>query len=330
MLTAILAVILFVILILPHEFGHFVVAKSLGVQVNEFAFGMGPAIWKKQRGETTYSVRIFPIGGFCAMEGEDEESDNERAFNNKPAWVRILVLCAGSAMNVLIAVVIMSLLMGYYGAALTTVDQVTEGSPAEAAGLRTGDTILYVDDTEIAEWSDLSPTLADGTEKTVVVERNGEEVTLTMTPVESEGRYIIGVTPKVSHSPVLAVRNGCRASLAMLTTLFDALRQIFTGKASADDLSGPVGMISLVHESQSQGAYFFLYLVAFVSLNLALFNMLPFPALDGGRILFVFIRLITGKAVTDQMEGAVHAAGMILLLTLLVFVTHNDILRLFQ
>ena len=330
MLTAVLAIILFVILILPHEFGHVIVAKSLGVQVNEFAFGMGPAVWQKQGKETLYSVRIFPIGGYCALEGEDEESEHEGAFINKPAWVKILVLCAGSAMNVLIAVVIMSAVMGYYGSATTTIAEVTADSPAAEAGLLAGDRLVSVGDAPIDAWADVTPAIADGKETTVVVIRDGEETSLTVTPEESEGRYIIGITPEVTHNPVSAVRNGVIMSWGMTTSLFDALHQIFTGKVGANDLSGPVGMVSLVHQTSDRGPYFFLYLLSFVSLNLAIFNMLPFPALDGGRILFVIIRLITGKAITDRMEAVVHTAGMILLLLLMVFVTQKDILRLFQ
>ena len=330
MTTAILAVLLFVILILPHEFGHFIVAKALGVQVNEFAFGMGPAIWQKQGKETLYSIRIFPIGGYCALEGDDEDTESEKAFVKKPAWVKILVLLAGSAMNVLIAVVIMSAVMGYYGSATTTIAEITPDSPAMQAGVQVGDRLVMVGDTEISSWADVTPALKDGEETTVVVMRDGEKTLLHVTPEKSEDRYIIGITPVITHSPVIALKNGCLICLDMMTSLFDALHQIFTGQAGADELSGPVGMVSLVHQTSDRGAYFFLYLLSFVSLNLAVFNMLPFPALDGGRILFVILRLITGRAITDRMEAVVHTTGMILLLMLLVFVTRNDILRLFQ
>ena len=233
-------------------------------------------------------------------------------------------------MNVLIAVVIMSALMGYYGSATTTIDAVTPDSPAMTAGLQAGDRLVRIGDSEIASWGDVTPALGDGEETTVVVVRGGEETLFKVTPEKSEDRYIIGITPVISHNPVTAVKNGCIVCWGMTTSLFDALHQIFTGKAKADELAGPVGMVTLVHETSGQGAYFFLYLLSFVSLNLAIFNLLPFPALDGGRIVFVILRLITGRAITDRMEAVVHTTGMILLLMLLVFVTRNDILRLFQ
>ena len=155
-MTVIYAIILFVLLIFPHELGHFIVAKAVGVKVNEFAFGMGPALFKRQKGETLYAVRLIPIGGYCAMEGENEESDDSRSFNNKPGWAKISVLLAGSAMNVLIAVLTLSILMGVIGSATTAVDQVQADSPAYRAGLEKGDKIIAVDGEEIDSWQELT------------------------------------------------------------------------------------------------------------------------------------------------------------------------------
>lgn len=329
MLTIILAIVLFVLLIFPHELGHFVAAKAVGVRVNEFAFGMGPALYKKQGRETLYSIRAFPVGGYCAMEGENEESDEEDAFVNKPAWARITVLVAGSAMNVLIAILVLSIMFGVIGAATTTVDRVQKGMPAAEAGLSRGDRIVSVDGREIQKWSDLSTSLSGSDDtRSITVTRNGTEKTLYVTPVKQDSRYVIGITPMVTHSPLLAVRNGITGSWSMTRSLFGALKQLATGHVKADDLSGPVGMVSLVHQTEKAGLINFFYLVALISLNLAIFNMLPFPALDGGRILFVIIRLFTGKAITDRQEAAVHGAGMALLLLLMIFVTWNDIERL--
>ena len=154
MKTAILAIILFCVMIFPHELGHYIAAKKLGVKVNEFAFGMGPVIWKKQKGETLHSIRLFPVGGFCAMEGEDEDSDEPRAFSNKKPWQKIVILAAGSFMNVVCAVVIMALVVGIIGFNTTTVDQVTDGSPAYEAGVNSGDRIISIDGDEIDEWAD--------------------------------------------------------------------------------------------------------------------------------------------------------------------------------
>ncbi len=330
-MTIIYAVILFVMLIFPHELGHFVVAKAVGVKVNEFAFGMGPALIQRQKGETLYSIRAIPIGGFCAMEGENEESESSRAFNNKPGWAKISVLLAGSAMNVLIAILALSLVMGYIGTATTTVDQVQSGTPAYEAGIRSADKIVAVDGTPIEKWNDLAAAIGDGSQAlSVTVERDGEEKTFQMKPEKAEdGRFIIGVTSKVSHNVFTAVSNGAKGTWNMTKSMFSALAQLVTGKVSADEIAGPVGIVSLVGETKNYGMMYFGYLVALISLNLAMMNMLPLPALDGGRILFVAIRKVTGRMISDDLEGKIHGAGMILLFGFMLFVTWNDIARLF-
>lgn len=330
-MTVIYAVILFVMLIFPHELGHFTVAKAVGVKVNEFAFGMGPAIFQRQKGETLYSVRLIPIGGYCAMEGENEESESSRAFNNKPVWAKISVLLAGAAMNVLIAILAMTLVMGYIGTATTTIDEVQTGTPAYEAGLLSEDKVLSVNGTPIEKWNDIAAAIGSGEDRlSITVERNGEEKTFEMTPEKTEdGRYIIGVTSKVSHNALTAVSNGAKGTWSMTKGMFSALAQLVSGEVSTDELSGPVGIVSLVSETKNYGMIYFGYLVALISLNLALMNMLPLPALDGGRIIFVIIRKITGKMISDNLEGKIHGAGMILLFGFMIFVTWNDITRLF-
>ncbi len=330
-MTVIYAVILFVMLIFPHELGHFTVAKAVGVKVNEFAFGMGPAIFQRQKGETLYSIRLIPIGGYCAMEGENEESESSRAFNNKPVWAKISVLLAGSAMNVLIAILAMTLVMGYIGTATTTIDEVQTGTPAYEAGLLSEDKVLSVNGTPIEKWNDIAAAIGSGEDRlSITVERNGEEETFEMTPEKTEdGRYIIGVTSKVSHNALTAVSNGAKGTWSMTKGMFSALAQLVSGEVSTDELSGPVGIVSLVSETKNYGMIYFGYLVALISLNLALMNMLPLPALDGGRIIFVIIRKITGKMISDNLEGKIHGAGMILLFGFMIFVTWNDITRLF-
>jgi len=343
MKTAILVIILFCIMIFPHELGHFIAAKRMGVKVNEFAFGMGPAIWKKQGRETLYSIRIFPIGGFCAMEGEDGsegESHDPRAFNNKKPWQKIVILAAGSFMNVVCAVLIMSLIVGIMGFTTTTIDEVSAGLPAEAAGIMTGDKILKIDDTEIKEWNDVSTAIyaAGGDTMDVVVKRSGETMTLQVTPAVQEGTdangnpvtgYVMGITCKVSHSPVKAVITGAQSTWNMVITLFDSLGMIVSGEAGVDDLSGPVGMVTLVDQTMEYGFWYYGFLTAFICINLAVMNMLPLPALDGGRILFALYTAITGKAVSEKVEGTIHFAGMMLLFALMIYVTFNDILRIF-
>ncbi|MBQ4650021.1 MAG: RIP metalloprotease RseP [Firmicutes bacterium] len=340
MKTAVLAILLFCIMIFPHELGHFIAARRMGIKVNEFAFGMGPVLWQKQGPETLYSIRLLPIGGFCAMEGEDGESEEPRAFNNKKPWQKIVVLVAGSFMNVVCAVLIMTLVVGIMGFTTTTLDEVTAGLPAEKAGLLPGDKILQIDGTEIKEWNDVSAVIyaAEGAEIEVLVERGRETQVVKMIPAVQEGTdasgnpvtgYVIGVTCKVSHSPFKAVTAGLQSTWNMTKTLFESLRMLATGEAGVDDLSGPVGMVNMVSQTSQYGFWYYGFLTAFICINLAVVNMLPLPALDGGRILFVLYSAITGKAVSERVEGTIHFAGMMLLFGLMIYVSFNDIVRLF-
>ncbi len=331
MLTVILALVLFLFLIFPHELGHFMMARAVGVKVNEFAFGMGPAVWQKQGRETLYSIRIFPVGGFCAMEGENEESDHEGAFNNKPWWAKILVLIAGAAMNVLIAAVVMSVIILISGTATTTVDKVENGSPAQIAGLKQGDKIEYISGKKIEDWNNVSKFIGNkGKKIEIKVNRNGKYETFKINPRKEKDRYVIGITPVIEKSPSKAIIGGFKSTWYITRQMYKSLGMLASGNVAMKDVSGPVGMIGLVHQSATQGLISFFYLVALISLNLAIFNLLPLPALDGGRIIFVIIRMITGKAITDKQEAMVHGAGMVLLLSLMVFVTWNDIIKLFK
>lgn len=330
-MTAIYALILFVLLIFPHELGHFLVAKAVGVKVNEFAFGMGPALFQKQGKETLYSIRLIPVGGYCAMEGENEESENPRAFNNKPGWAKISVLAAGAAMNIFIAVAVLSIVMGVIGSATTTIETVQPDSPAYTAGIQSGDEILAVDNQPIEEWGDLTAYIG-ASEKAidVMVDRNGEEITATIKPMLSEEeRYIIGITAEVTHNPIIALKNGISSSWNMTILMVDSLRMLITGDVPASEIAGPVGIVTMVSDTNTYGWYYFASLIALMSINLAMINLLPLPALDGGRILFVIIRKITGKAISDDLEGKIHTAGMMLLFALMIFATWNDIMRLF-
>ena len=330
-MTVIYAILIFCVLIFVHELGHFITAKACGVKVNEFAIGMGPAICKKQMGETLYALRIFPIGGYCAMEGEDEDSEDPRAFNNQPAWQRAIVLAAGSLMNLLTCVVLLIIIAFYAGTATTTIDTVQSGSPAEAAGIKDGDQVVRVDDTKIDEWSEVIDTIGPSKEKTadVTVLRGGEETTMTVQLKydKDQKRNMIGITPRTERHAGKAITDGVKNTGSMTVMMYDMLRQLFTGDVSVKELSGPVGIVYAVNETAKSGFLYVIYLTALLSLNLAVINMLPLPALDGGRLLFLLIRKITGKRVTDEMEGRIHFIGIMLLLLLMVYVTFNDVIR---
>lgn len=332
MITALLAILLFCIMIFPHELGHFIAAKRVGVKVNEFSFGMGPALWKKQGKETLYSIRLLPIGGYCAMEGEDEDSESPRAFGNKKPWQKIIVLAAGSLMNVLCALLIMIIVMGVLGFTTTTIDQVDPGSPASVSQFMEGDIVTKIDNTEIDNWNEVSVafTEAKGAESTVIVERDGELKTLKVTPnLNEDGRYVVGITCKVSHNPATAVVEGTKATINMTINLFITIGQLFTGGLGVDDLSGPVGMVQMVDQTATLGLWYYGFLTSMICMNLAIINMLPLPALDGGRIIFVLITMITGKEVSPKIEGAIHFAGIVLLFGLMIYVSVNDVTRIF-
>ena len=330
-MTIIYAILIFCFLIFVHELGHFIVAKLCGVKVNEFAIGMGPAFFTRQRGETKYSLRIFPIGGFCAMEGEDEDSDDERAFNNQPAWQRALVLAAGSFMNLLTAVVLMIIIAFWVGQPTTVINEVLEDSPAQECGLMPGDEITAVNGTAVDEWTDATTVIGglENTEAVITVIRDGKE--MVFRPVaeydEKEQRSKIGITPEAEHNPVHAVGTGAKNTWNMTVMMGTVLKQLFTGDVAVKELSGPVGIVYAVNESAKVGVIYVIYLAALLSLNLAIMNMLPFPALDGGRLIFLVIRKITGKRVTDEMEGRIHFIGILLLFALMIYVTWNDIVR---
>ena len=330
--TAILAIILFCVMIFPHELGHYIAAKRLGVKVNEFAFGMGPVIWKKQKGETLHSIRLFPIGGFCSMEGEDEDAHEPRAFNNKKAGQKTIILAAGSFMNVLCAILIMSIVVGVLGFTTTTIDTVSEGSPAETAGIMAGDEITAIDGQPIEAWTDVSAAIAsaEGGQIIMTVQRDGRTLEAAVTPEQTQdGAYLIGITSRVSHNPFRAVAEGAKSTWNITVSMFQTLSQLFTGQLGADSLSGPVGMVQMVSQTTQYGWWYYGFLTALICINLAIINMLPLPALDGGRIIFVIISMITGRPVSQKVEGTVHFVGIMLLFGLMAYVTFNDITRIF-
>ena len=345
MKTAILAILLFLVMIFPHELGHFIAAKKCNVQVNEFSFGMGPAIWKKQRGETLHSIRLFPIGGYCAMEGEDGSEEDEegesiepkpynpRAFNNKKPWQKIIILLAGAAMNVVCAFLILTILVTYLGFTTMVIGGVNEGSPAEQAGIMAGDIIVSADGKEIGVWSDFSEYIqkTNGEEMQLVVQRDGEEIQVTLTPQydETDKRYYIGAYCKVSHNIFKGIKSGFIGTGRLFVVMYDSLKLLLTGGASLEEISGPVGIVQMVGETSRQGFWSYGFLTALICVNLAVINPLPLPALDGGRIVIVLFSWITGKKVSPKVEGIIHAVGLVLLLALAIFVTASDISKLF-
>lgn len=331
MVTALLTILLFCLLTIPHELGHFFAARFFDVQVNEFSFGMGPLIAQREHKGTMFSLRAIPLGGYCAMEAENEASDNARAFTNKPAWQRLVILFAGAAMNLVIAVLLTISALSLVGMPTNVVDAVSETGPAYEAGIRAGDEIVAVNGEDTPRWENVVTTLREtkrGEEVSLTVERDGKRQRFRVLPAEEDGHPVVGITARSTHNVFHCARYGVRATWNLNRAMLQGLARMVTGGVSKDDVAGPVGMVQLVKESARSGAASFLYLAAIISINLAIINLLPFPALDGGRIILVLLRRLTGKVITDKMESYLHAAGMAVLLFLFLLVTWNDIAKL--
>ena len=344
----IVAVLFFGILVGIHEFGHFAVAKACGIRVEEFSIGMGPAIFKKQKGETLYSIRCIPFGGYCAMTGEDGESEDPRAFVNQKVWKRLLVLVAGSAMNFLLGFVIVFII--YSGAAGYPVPMIAsfmEGCPYESEeAFLPGDQILKIDGHRIYSTGDVSQFLRENTPQDVLIVRDGQKLTLNdfamqkQTYEGSEEKYFGFRLGYDYLEPTFA--NHLKASwdqtMEFVRLVWMSLKQLVTGQAKVTDLSGPVGIVDMMAETgesaetKAEAAFNIAYLGAFIAVNLAVMNMLPIPALDGGRVFFLLItwliETVTRKKLDPKYEGYVHGAGMVLLLGLMAFVFLNDIVRI--
>ncbi len=330
--------LLFGALVAVHEFGHFITAKLSKVRVNEFSIGMGPALIKKQFGETLYSLRVLPFGGFCAMEGEDSESDDPRAFNSRPVLYRILIVLAGSIMNLIAGFVVLTIVFAPIRQWYTpTVSSIEAKSKMPDNSLRAGDTIKAVDGYNVYIYSDIFVGLSRGGEDgayDIEVIRDGESITLRDVRFletgeeSSDGGYTINFVIEDTSfwgKTKYVVQNGINLVRLVKVGLVD----LVTGSVSRDDLSGPIGIGKMMVDTAKTSMASLWYLLAFISINLGVMNLLPLPALDGGRFVFLVVELIRGKPVPPKYEGYIHAAGLALLMLLMVFVTYNDVIKIF-
>ena len=352
-MSIIFAILLFSLLIFVHELGHFMAAKSSGVQVNEFAMFMGPAIWKKQKGETLYSIRCIPIGGYCAMEGEDADTENPRSFQKAAWWKRLIILVAGSAMNFLIGLLIMVIV--YMPAKQFVVPEIAEFEKGctlnHEDGLQVGDRILEVDGEKIYVQSDFSTILAlnGGDVHDLVVERNGEKVVLNDFLMEKHEFPNGDGTTSMRFGFSFGWKEanfGNKLSYAWYNTIDTvrmtrlSLQMLIQGKIGVRDLSGPVGIVNTMTDVAEQSdttldaIMNMLYFGGFIAINLAVMNLLPIPALDGGRVVILLlttgIQAITKKKIDPKYEGYLHGAAMVLLLVLMGLIMFKDIFTIFK
>ena len=352
-MSVLFAILLFSFLIFIHEFGHFAAAKLSGVQVNEFAMFMGPALWKKQIGETLYSVRLIPIGGYCAMEGEEEDTENPRSFQKAAWWKRLIILVAGAAMNFLMGILLMFIV---YMPAQAVVEPVIasfeEFSTVDGEqGLQIGDRILELDGEKIYVQSDFSLILSlnPGDYHDLVVERNGRKVELSrvhmekheVTREDGSTQWLFGMNFTLQELSFPGkIRYAWYQCLDTVRMVRLSLQMLLNGQAGFSDLSGPVGIvqqISTVAEASPtalDALLNMLYFGAFIAINLAVMNLLPLPALDGGRVVGVLVtaavEAISKRKINPKYEGYLHGAGMIFLLGLMAVVMFKDIFVLFR
>lgn len=343
-LVILFAVLFFSLIIFIHELGHFVAARIFGVTVHEFSIGMGPAVWKKEgKSKTTYSVRCIPIGGFCKMEGEDDDSTAEGSFSGKSKFARFVILAAGAGMNLILGLLI-SLILTFVtsggGIATTTVEKTVPNSPVSEY-IKPNDVITKINGHHIHIRQEIALALAlGGNSADITVKRNGEkieykDIPLTAYTEDGVSQKMLGVVCKVAPGGFFSVlHEGFFQTVYMVKTVFLSLSMLFSGEAKLSDISGPIGVIDQMQNTVTAsggGLYGFLnllYLSAFISVNIGIMNLLPLPALDGGRILFILIELIFRRRVPPEKEGIVHFIGIILLFGLMIFAARNDILRL--
>ena len=339
----IIAILLFSAIILFHELGHFLLAKANGIRVNEFSLGLGPTIVGFTKGETKYSIKLLPFGGACMMEGEDSQSDDDRSFQKKSVWARISVVAAGPIFNFIMAFVLAVIILGNIGISTPTVAQVEDGYCAQTAGLQAGDEIIKMNHKHIHFFKEISMYTLFHAGETVEVtyERNGERHIVEVQPTydEEQGRYRYGIDGSGEYTkvgPIKTLQYSVYEVKYWIQYTVGSLKMLLTRQVSVNDLSGPVGIVKTIGDtydmSKSDGAFYvwmnLLNLALLLSANLGVMNLLPIPALDGGRLVFLVIEAIRGKRVSEDKEGMVHFIGLLCLFGLMILIMFNDIRKL--
>lgn len=379
-ITIIVTILMFLIMVSLHEFGHFIVGKLLNFKILEYSIGFGPALLKRQGKETQYSLRAVPLGGYCKFEGEDEESDDKRAFSNQSVWKRFLVVAAGGIMNVILGFAIFVVVVASTSPMYTNVvDSVDANSYIESSGIMPGDKIIKLNGKHINFYDDITlyrSELSPDTDTEIVVKRGGEKLKFNIRLTEQTITYsytetgidisakingaetknfipyseeapkdnyeigteqtvtnnIIGFIPRLEDVTILNVwGQAWNETRFVVKLVYRSLWEMVTGKVGMEQMSGPVGIVSEVNNAVNSGSRSWLYilnLVGLLTINLGVFNLLPIPALDGGRLFFMLIELIRRKPIPPEKEGMVHAIGMMLLFGLIIFISFNDVMKL--
>lgn len=328
--SVVIGIIIFLFLITIHEGGHFLGAKLSGIKVNEFAVGMGPTIFNKQGEETLYSLRAFPIGGYVMMEGEEKDSNDERSYNNSAAWKRFLTIFAGPFVNLLFAFLIFLLVGVFGGNPSTTIGNIQKDSPAYNAGIKEDDKIIEINNKKVRLFIDVNEQIQKSKDDLKIkVLRDNKEFDISITPKEDNGRKIIGIQPKESKGFLDNISFAFYMTIYMIKAIWNALIGLFSGALGMESLSGPVGVVQAVGTVMDVGFRALMMFVAMISVNLGFFNLLPIPALDGSKLLFILIEMIIGRPINRKFEERITIIGFMLLLALIVLITIKDVVSLF-
>lgn len=353
LVTLIVFILVFSIVVIAHELGHFLIAKLNGIKVLEFAIGMGPALVQFTKGETKYVLRLLPLGGACMFEGEDgvysskedgkEKQKTEGSFAEANVWARIATVFAGPFFNIMLAFLLSLIVVGFSGAMIPTINGLMDGYPAKEAGLEVGDIITRMDGDRVYLQSEVTVISSMSRGKTIEVEflRNGEKHTTMVTPMfsEEDNRYYMGFTigEPIECKGLKLIQYSFYEVRYWLNATIDSLLMLVQGQLTKDDLSGPVGIAVTIDQTIEQTKPYglsatvltMINFAVLLSVNLGVMNLLPLPALDGGRLLFMLVEVVRGKPIPPEKEGIVHFVGFVALMILMVFVMYNDIMRIF-
>ena len=339
----IIAILIFSFIIIFHEMGHYLVAKKCDVKVNEFQLGLGPRIFGIPRGETMFSVHLFPFGGACVMEGEDEASDDERAFSRKTVWQRAAIVVAGPLFNFILAYVIAIIIIGVMGFDPPVLSGTMDGYPAQEAGLKEGDEILKLNHYRTHFYREVSVYMYmhPGQPVNVTYKRDGNKYKTTIVPKldEETGRYLMGVqgTNKREKGGIFTtLRYGLYEIKYQVYITFESLKMLITRKVSLNEVSGPVGIVKIIgdiYEASAPDGLLYVMMNLFsisvlLSANLGVMNLLPIPALDGGRLLIYIVEIIRGRRMSEDLENKINIVGFAVLMMLMLVILANDIIKL--
>ena len=342
-MNIIVALIIFSVIIIFHELGHFLAAKFNNVCVQEFTLGLGPTLVGFTKGETKYCLKLLPFGGSCVMLGEEEASDDERAFNNKNVWQRMMIVLAGPIFNFILAFLLSLFIIGFTGADIPVIGSVGEGTPAQEAGLQEGDRIVKMNGSRVYNYREIVYKMLlnkGGKPVTFLYEREGQQKEVTITPAKVEsGAYQVGIAGIAYEKQGILgiIKYSALEVRCQIKVVIWSLQYMISGYASVNDISGPVGIVNMIGDTYNEAATYgfltvFLSMIniaVMISANLGVMNLLPIPALDGGRFFFYIIEAIRGKGIDPDKEGMIHFAGLMVLLALMVVIMFNDIRNIF-